>query len=114
MIAMICCLRVVGRGAVAVSALGRQVDGRDLSTLHTCPIKEVARLGRTLRQEILAYFASGGVSNGGTEAINGVIEKSRSLAHGFRNFINYRIRILLAADGSRAYKRRPRPGAEPC
>jgi hypothetical protein len=62
------------------------------------------------------------VSNGGTEAINGVIEKTRRLAHGFRNFTNYRIRILLAADGSRPYRRRPRepksdlPAAppEPC
>jgi hypothetical protein len=31
------------------------------------------------------------MSNGGTEAINGVIEKTRRLAHGFRNFTNYRI-----------------------
>jgi transposase len=88
--------------------------------LHTCPIKEVARLGRTLRQwrtEILAYFSTGGVSNGGTEAINGAIEKTRRLAHGFRNFTNYRIRILLAADGTRSYQRHS-PAApsspEPC
>lgn len=46
----------------------------------------------------MAYFTTEGVSNGGTEAINGVIEKTRRLAHGFRNFDNYRIRILLAAD----------------
>jgi len=88
-----------------------------LDTLHTCPIDEVARLGRTLRQwrhEILAYFATGGVSNGGTEAINGIIEKTRRLAHGFRNFTNYRIRILLAADGSRPYRRHPRPAPQPC
>jgi transposase len=54
----------------------------------TCPIPEVAKLGRTLRQwrtEILAYFDTGGVSNGGIEAINGVIEKTRRLAQGFRN-----------------------------
>jgi len=78
--------------------------------LHTCPIKEIAPLGRTPRQwraEILAYFTTGGVSNGGTEDINGVIEKTRRLAHGFRNFTNYRIRILLAADGSRPYRRQP-------
>jgi transposase len=79
--------------------------------LHTCPIPEVARLGRSLRQwrsEILAYFATGGVSNGGTEAINGVIEKTRRIAHGFRNFTNYRLRILLAGDGTRPYRRPPR------
>ena len=34
--------------------------------------------------------------------------KTRRLAHGFRNFEHYRLRILLAADGSRPYKRRPR------
>lgn len=97
-------------------AAGRNIAEKVLDTLHTCPIPEVARLGKTLRrwrEEILAYFATGGVSNGGTEAINGVIEKTRRLAHGFRDFANYRIRILLAADGSRLYRRPPiRP--EPC
>ena len=101
----------------ATPAQGRELAEKLLDTLHTCPITEVARLGRTLRQwraEILAYFATGGVSNGGTEAINGVIEKTRRLAHGFRNFTNYRIRILLAADGSRPYRRRPRTHPQPC
>ncbi len=97
----------------ATPAQGREAATKLLDTLHTCPIKEIARLGRSLRQwraEILAYFATGGVSNGGTEAINGVIEKTRRLAHGFRNFTNYRLRILLAADGSRPYRRaKPRP-----
>src|SRR4051795_12756555 len=78
----------------ASPARGREQAEKLLDTLQTCPIKEVARLGRTLRQwraEILAYFTTGGVSNGGgTEAINGVIEKARRLAHGFRNFTKYR------------------------
>lgn len=80
-----------------------------MDSLHTCPIAEVARLGRTLRQwrsQILAYFSTGGVNNGGTEAINLLIEKTRGLAHGFRNFEHCRLRILLAADGSRPYRRR--------
>jgi len=109
----------------ATHVKGRELAEKLLDTLHTCPIKEVARLGRTLRQwreQLLAYFTTEGVSNGGTEAINGVIEKTRRLAHGFRNFDNYRIRILLAADGTRPYRRRPRrprsapesPEAEPC
>jgi transposase len=96
---------------------GRKLAEKLLDTLHTCPIPEVKRLGKTLRrwrEEILAYFATGVVSNGGTEAINGVIEKTRRLAHGFRNFTNYRIRILLAADGSRSYRRRPPITPEPC
>ena len=89
---------------------GRRLAEQLINVLHTCPIPELARLGRTLRQwrtEILAYFATGGVNNGGTEAINGVIEKTRRLAHGFRNFKNYRLRILLAADGTRPYRTRP-------
>lgn len=84
-------------------AAGRKTAEKVLESLHTCPIPEVTKLGRTLRKwrtEILAYFDTGGMSNGGTEAINGVIEKTRRLAHGFRNFTNYRIRILLAADGT--------------
>lgn len=82
-----------------------------IATFPACPIPEVARLGRTLRAwraQILAYFDTAGVSNGGTEAINGVIEKARRLAHGYRNFTNYRLRMLLAANGQRTY-RRPRP-----
>jgi transposase len=94
-----------------IPSVGQQRAEKLLDTLHTCPIPEIARLGRSLRQwrqQILAYFSSGGVNNGGTEAINGVIEKTRRLAHGFRNFEHYRLRILLAADGSRPYRRRPR------
>lgn len=70
-----------------------------LATLHTCPIPEVARLGRTLRAwrpEFVAYFSTGGASNGPTEAINLLIEKHRRDAHGFRSFRNYRLRLLLA------------------
>ena len=100
------------RGIYSASspAAGKAAAEKFLETLHTCPVGEVARLGRTLRQwrvQILAYFTTGGVNNGGTEAINLLIEKTRRLAHGFRNFEHYRLRILLAADGSRPYKRRP-------
>ena len=53
--------------------IGRHLAERRVDSLHTCPIAEVARLGRTLRQwrsQILAYFSTGRVNNGGTEAIN--------------------------------------------
>jgi transposase len=89
---------------------GRRVAERVLDSFPSCPIPEVARLGRTLRQwrqQVLAYFSTSGVSNGGTEAINLLIEKTRRLAHGFRNFTNYRLRILLVADGTRPYRARP-------
>ncbi len=77
---------------------------RLIASFPTCPIPEVARLGRTLRAwraQVLAYFATDGLSNGGTEAINMLIEKARRLAHGYRNFTNYRLRMLLAASGTR-------------
>jgi transposase len=86
---------------------GRRIALKIIDTWRTCPVPEIARLGRTLRQwrrQVLAYFATKGVSNGGTEAINLLIEKTRRLAHGFRNFDNYRLRILLVADGSRPYR----------
>ena len=87
---------------------GREIAEQVIASFPSCPIPEVARLGRTLRQwkqQVLAYFDTNGVSNGGTEAINLLIEKTRRLAHGFRNFDNYRLRILLVADGSRPYRR---------
>ncbi|MFD0997601.1 transposase, partial [Pseudoclavibacter chungangensis] len=44
-------------------------------------------------------FTTGRSSNGGTEAVNGIIELHRRLARGFRNRDNYRLRMLLAAGG---------------
>lgn len=61
-------------------------------------IPELLRLARTLdawRGELLAYFDTGGVSNGPTEAINALIKKVKRVGHGFRNFDNYRLRLLL-------------------
>ena len=87
----------------AAPAKGREIAAKVLDSFHTCPIPEVARLGRTLRAwkaQVLAYFDTSGVSNGGTEAINLIIEKVRRLAHGFRDFDHYRLRIMLAADGT--------------
>jgi transposase len=56
------------------------------------------RLARTLdawRPELLAYFDTDGVSNGPTEAMNALIKKVKRVGHGFRNFDNYRLRLLL-------------------
>jgi hypothetical protein len=63
---------------------------------------EVARLGKTLtqwRSEFLGYFDTDGASNGGTEAMNGLIELHRRIARGFRNRDNYRLRMLLIGGG---------------
>ncbi|MDX2378011.1 ISL3 family transposase [Microbacterium sp. LRZ72] len=83
-------------------AEGRQIAEKVVDSFHTCPIPEVARLGRTLRRwrdAFLAYWATGRANNGGTEAINGIIELHRRLARGYRNRHNYRLRMLLAAGG---------------
>jgi transposase len=44
---------------------------------------------------VLAFHTTGGASNGPTEAVNLLIEKIRRLGHGYRNFTNYRCRLLL-------------------
>ena len=71
-----------------------------LDSFPSCPIPEIARLGRTLRawkEQFLAYFTTGRANNGGTEAINGIIELHRRIGRGFRNQGNYRLRMILAA-----------------
>jgi transposase len=91
----------------AATSRGRQIAEKVIAGFPSCPIPEVARLGRTLKAwktQVLAYFDTDGVSNGGTEAINLIIEKVRRLAHGFRDFKHYRLRILLAASGQRSYR----------
>ena len=68
---------------------------------HWCDgvqLLELSRLARTVRAwqgEILAWHATGGCSNGPTEAINLLIKKVKRVGHGFRNFANYRLRLLL-------------------
>ena len=79
---------------------GRAIAVKIVDRFHTCPIPEIARLGRTLRawkQQFLAYFTTSRSNNGGTEAINGVIELHRRIARGLRNLDNYRLRMILAA-----------------
>src|SRR3954471_12306128 len=61
-------------------------------------VPELQRLARTLdswRDELLARFTVADVSNGPTEAINLLIKKVKRVGHGFRNFNNYRLRLLL-------------------
>ena len=61
-------------------------------------VAELSRLARTVRAwqaEILAWHATDGCSNGPTEAVNLLIKKIKRVGHGFRNFANYRLRLLL-------------------
>jgi transposase len=61
-------------------------------------VPELSRLARTVRAweaEILAFHTADGCSNGLTEAVNLLIKKVKRVGHGFRNFGNYRLRLLL-------------------
>jgi transposase len=81
---------------------GKTIAENIVATFPGCPIREIARLGRTLRQwkdTYLGYFTTGGANNGGTEAINGIIELHRRIARGYRNPDNYRLLMLLVAGG---------------
>jgi transposase len=94
-------------------AHGRRLAEDVIATFPTCPVPEIARLGRTLRAwkaHVLTRFdtaeaGAGRISNGGTEAVNLIIEKVRRLAHG--SFDHYRIRVLLTTSGTRPYRKRP-------
>ena len=60
-------------------------------------VRECRRLARTIRAweaEVLAFHTTGR-SNGPTEGINLSIKKVKRVGHGFRNFSNYRLRLLL-------------------
>lgn len=83
-------------------AEGKKIAEQLIASLPSCPIPEVARLGRTLKQwraALLAYFDTDRASNGGNEAINGLIELHHRIARGFRNRDNYRLRMLLNGGG---------------
>ena len=58
----------------ATPVQGQRLATHLIESLPTCPIPEIARLGRTPRKwkdAFLAYLDTGGASNGPTEAING-------------------------------------------
>ena len=71
--------------------------GLDLQD-ESCP-EEVQSLGRTLRRWLdqITNWHEAGVSNGPTEAINGLIKRIKRIGFGFRSLRNYRIRALLYA-----------------
>jgi transposase len=78
-------------------------------------VPELSRLARTVRAweaEILAFHSTMGCSNGPTEAVNLLVKKVKRVGHGFRNFANYRLRLLCtAASGGRLTRPRTCEGA---
>ena len=64
---------------------------------HDSDVLELERLARTIRRwepQILAWHTTG-LTNGPTEAVNLLVKKVKRVGHGFRNFENYRLRLLL-------------------
>jgi len=64
----------------------------------TAGVPELTRVARTIsawQDQLLAYFTTGGASNGPTEAVNLLIKRITRVGFGFRNFANYRLRLLL-------------------
>ncbi|MGE4086391.1 MAG: ISL3 family transposase [Vicinamibacterales bacterium] len=62
---------------------------------------ELRSMGGTLKRwqdQILNWHITG-ASNGPTEALNLLIKKIKRVGHGFRNFDNYRLRVLLYTGG---------------
>jgi transposase len=79
-------------------AAGRVLADQVITAARTCPVREVARLGRTLtmwRTEFLSRFDHPDVSNGPTENLNLKIKNTKRVARGYRSFDNYRLRLLL-------------------
>ncbi len=60
-------------------------------------VRELTRLSRTVRRwqpQVLAWHTTA-LTNGPTEAVNLLIKKVKRVGRGFRNFENYRLRLLL-------------------
>jgi len=96
----------------------REQPGPSRQGHHRCAVllarPRIAHLDGILRTGLLAYFDTGGASDGPTEATNLLIETTRRTGYGFRNFDNHRLRLLLADGGTtcdreRTRIRRPRP-----
>ena len=60
---------------------------------------EVQKLGRTIKHwfDKIVNFHLARISNGPAESINNLIKRIKRVGFGFRNFENYRIRVLLYA-----------------
>ena len=87
------------REAYATTDVG-QAEAR-LAAFHQhcrqAEVRELTRLSRTVRRwqpQVLAWHATA-LTNGPTEAVNLLVKKVKRVGHGFRNFENYRLRLLL-------------------
>ena len=63
-------------------------------------LQKVQRTLRRHRKEIIISFKYGDYTNGPVEGTNNKIKVIKRTAYGFRNFFNFRARILLALPNS--------------
>ena len=90
-------LRRIGAASTARGAR-RRLDAVITGALAS-PRPEVRKLGRTLREwrtPIFARYRHGRITNAAAEAFNTLIKKLKRAGHGYRNFHNYRLRLLTA------------------
>lgn len=83
----------------AVSRRSRSQLNQLLTTKLTAlphPLQKVQRTLRQHKKEILHSFKYEAYTNGPVEGTNNKIKVIKRVAYGFRNFANFRIRILLA------------------
>lgn len=102
LVAWLCAQKLRSTYNATSPAEGRRIAEELIRSLPTCPIPEIKRLGKTLKQwrnAFMAYFDTGRANNGGTKAINGLIEPHRRIARGFRNRDHHRPRMLLIGRG---------------
>lgn len=97
-------LKELVRGLFAANdvAQAREVFAVIDAWAATIAAPECRRLVRTLHRwedEILAFHTTGGITNARTEATNLGIKAIKRVGRGFRNFNNYRLRLLLACGG---------------
>ena len=81
----------------------KQVLQKILDQMANSTLKEIKRLRYTLlrwRQEILNYFKTR-LTNGRTEGFNNRAKLIKRRAYGYKNFNNYRLRLLNACNGLR-------------
>lgn len=82
--------------------VARQRLAHFYASAESSAVPELVGLARTIRSwesEILAWHTTGGISNGKTEAVNGLIKRIKRVGAGFRRLDHYRLRLLLHCGG---------------
>jgi len=86
-----------GSGSIAIPGWAEEFFGRWYAWACRCrmpPIQKVAKMLKKRLGNLLTWFRHR-ISNGPSEGFNSRIQSIKSAARGFRNFANYRTRILF-------------------